>query len=164
MATSSFMSHNYSSSQSEVPKDHYTLFHPGKHDTDFLSRNETIEWNNEKINYTRAFGDVILNHGRVTWTIPGLAPPSPNTNGRTFQLSTDLTCIAALLGGWYWARTHAMIRYRNPLMFPSHLFEQPNGHGRDRRVRVSSSGATKNSLTGAHFKCIQNESPDFGMV
>ncbi|GFY27044.1 hypothetical protein TNCV_2066651 [Trichonephila clavipes] len=42
----------------------------------------------------------ILNHGQVTWTTPELAPPSPNyhTNGRTFQLSTDLTCIAALHG------------------------------------------------------------------
>ncbi|GFU58488.1 hypothetical protein TNCV_697491 [Trichonephila clavipes] len=45
---------------------------------------------------------VILNHGQVTWTTPELAPPSPNyhTNGRTFQLSTDLTCIAALHGNW----------------------------------------------------------------
>ncbi|GFY33169.1 hypothetical protein TNCV_1240201 [Trichonephila clavipes] len=44
---------------------------------------------------------VILNHGRVTWTAPELAPPSPNyhTNGRTFQLSTDLAYIAALHGG-----------------------------------------------------------------
>ncbi|GFX62208.1 hypothetical protein TNCV_3305821 [Trichonephila clavipes] len=44
---------------------------------------------------------VILNHGQVTWTTPELAPPSPNyhTNWRTFQLSTDLTCIAALHGG-----------------------------------------------------------------
>ncbi|GFS56010.1 hypothetical protein TNCV_2564531 [Trichonephila clavipes] len=43
-------------------------------------------------------GHVILNHGQVTWTTPELAPPSPNyhTNGRTFQLWTDLTCIAAL--------------------------------------------------------------------
>ncbi|GFW75674.1 hypothetical protein TNCV_4428571 [Trichonephila clavipes] len=63
----------------------------------------------------------ISNHGQVTWTIPELAPPllttTPHhTNGRTFQLSTDLTRIAALLGGslCYWARTHnmsAMIRY-----------------------------------------------------
>ncbi|GFU78020.1 hypothetical protein TNCV_4854981 [Trichonephila clavipes] len=44
---------------------------------------------------------VILNHGQVTWTTPELAPPSPNyhTNGKMFQLSTDLTCIAALHGG-----------------------------------------------------------------
>ncbi|GFU69885.1 hypothetical protein TNCV_113041 [Trichonephila clavipes] len=44
---------------------------------------------------------VILNHGQVTWTTPELAPPSPNyhANGRTFQLSTDLTCIAALHDG-----------------------------------------------------------------
>ncbi|GFT62411.1 uncharacterized protein TNCV_4717751 [Trichonephila clavipes] len=44
---------------------------------------------------------VILNHGQVTWTTPELAPPSPNyyTNGRTFQLSTDLTFIAALHDG-----------------------------------------------------------------
>ncbi|GFW97180.1 hypothetical protein TNCV_631851 [Trichonephila clavipes] len=41
---------------------------------------------------------VILNHGQVTWTTPKLAPTSPNyhTNGRSFQLSTDLTCIVAL--------------------------------------------------------------------
>ncbi|GFW40840.1 hypothetical protein TNCV_4368881 [Trichonephila clavipes] len=44
---------------------------------------------------------VILNHGQVTWTTPELAPSSPNyhTSGRSFQLSTDLTCIAALHGG-----------------------------------------------------------------
>ncbi|GFU43693.1 ATP-dependent DNA helicase [Trichonephila clavipes] len=47
---------------------------------------------------------VILNHGQVTWATPELAPPSPNfpphhTNWRTLQLSTDLTCIAALHGG-----------------------------------------------------------------
>ncbi|GFV73741.1 hypothetical protein TNCV_3548901 [Trichonephila clavipes] len=32
------------------------------------------------------------------WTTPELAPPSPNypTNGRIFQLSTDLTYITAL--------------------------------------------------------------------
>ncbi|GFS82099.1 transposase, partial [Trichonephila clavipes] len=45
-----------------------------------------------------ATNHVILNHGQVTWRKPELAPPSPNyhTNGKTFQLSTDLTCIAAL--------------------------------------------------------------------
>ncbi|GFX30559.1 hypothetical protein TNCV_3462091 [Trichonephila clavipes] len=47
---------------------------------------------------------VILNHGQETWTTPQLAPPlltnTPNhTNGRAFELSTDLTCIAALHGG-----------------------------------------------------------------
>ncbi|GFU22020.1 hypothetical protein TNCV_405781 [Trichonephila clavipes] len=44
---------------------------------------------------------VVLNHGRVTWTAPELAPPSPNyyTNERMFQLSTDLACTAALHGG-----------------------------------------------------------------
>ncbi|GFU25315.1 uncharacterized protein TNCV_1739561 [Trichonephila clavipes] len=47
---------------------------------------------------------VILNHGQVAWTTPELAPPllttTPHhTNGRTFQLLTDLTCIAALHGG-----------------------------------------------------------------
>ncbi|GFW64812.1 RNase H domain-containing protein [Trichonephila clavipes] len=36
-----------------------------------------------------------MNHGQVTWTTPELAP-NYHTNGRTFQLSTDLTCIAAL--------------------------------------------------------------------
>ncbi|GFV32378.1 hypothetical protein TNCV_1676641 [Trichonephila clavipes] len=41
---------------------------------------------------------VILNHGQVTWTTPELTPPSPSnhTNGRTFELSTGLTYIAAL--------------------------------------------------------------------
>ncbi|GFV97679.1 hypothetical protein TNCV_2312661 [Trichonephila clavipes] len=36
---------------------------------------------------------VILNHGQVTWTTPELTSPSPNyhTNGKTFELSTDLT-------------------------------------------------------------------------
>ncbi|GFW44595.1 hypothetical protein TNCV_4481411 [Trichonephila clavipes] len=44
---------------------------------------------------------VILSHGQVTWMTPELALPSPNyyTNRRTFQLSTDLTCIAGLHGG-----------------------------------------------------------------
>ncbi|GFU71386.1 hypothetical protein TNCV_2584571 [Trichonephila clavipes] len=49
--------------------------------------------------YTRAFGDEPrnLNHGQVTWSTPELAPPLlTTTNGRTVQLSTDLTCIAAL--------------------------------------------------------------------
>ncbi|GFV13867.1 hypothetical protein TNCV_523461 [Trichonephila clavipes] len=38
----------------------------------------------------------ILNHGQVTWMTPELTPPSPNyhTNGRTFEISTDFTCIA----------------------------------------------------------------------
>ncbi|GFW57989.1 hypothetical protein TNCV_2741351 [Trichonephila clavipes] len=37
----------------------------------------------------------------MTKMTPELAPPSPNfhTNGRTFDLSTDLTSIALLLGG-----------------------------------------------------------------
>ncbi|GFU73504.1 hypothetical protein TNCV_931901 [Trichonephila clavipes] len=47
---------------------------------------------------------VILTHGQVTWTTPELAPPHLTTtlhhiNGRTFQLPTDLACIAALHGG-----------------------------------------------------------------
>ncbi|GFT72285.1 uncharacterized protein TNCV_1390091 [Trichonephila clavipes] len=45
---------------------------------------------------------VILNHGQVTWTTPELAPPlltTTHTCGKTYQLSTDLTCIAALHGG-----------------------------------------------------------------
>ncbi|GFY11686.1 hypothetical protein TNCV_4231551 [Trichonephila clavipes] len=52
------------------------------------------------LGYTRAFDDVILNHGQVTWTTPELAPPSPNyhTNGRTFQLSTHLACTVVLSG------------------------------------------------------------------
>ncbi|GFT96095.1 uncharacterized protein TNCV_4051071 [Trichonephila clavipes] len=37
---------------------------------------------------------VIWNHGQVTWSTPKLVSPSPNyhTSGRTFRLSTDLTC------------------------------------------------------------------------
>ncbi|GFV01776.1 hypothetical protein TNCV_2258371 [Trichonephila clavipes] len=66
--------------------------------------NNRSDWRMVTSYYTRAFGDgpQFLNHGQVTWTTPELAPPSPNyhtTNGRTFQLSTDLTCIAALHGG-----------------------------------------------------------------
>ncbi|GFX12360.1 hypothetical protein TNCV_64061 [Trichonephila clavipes] len=40
---------------------------------------------------------VILNHGQVARTTPELAPPSPNyhTNGRTSELSTDLSCTAS---------------------------------------------------------------------
>ncbi|GFW12604.1 hypothetical protein TNCV_818561 [Trichonephila clavipes] len=43
----------------------------------------------------------MLNHGKVTWTTPELAPPSPNylTNGKTLELSTDLECISVLHGG-----------------------------------------------------------------
>ncbi|GFT13463.1 hypothetical protein TNCV_2515121 [Trichonephila clavipes] len=42
---------------------------------------------------------VILNHGQVTRTTPELVLPLltttlHHTNGRTFELSTDLTCIA----------------------------------------------------------------------
>ncbi|GFX46395.1 HTH_Tnp_Tc3_2 domain-containing protein [Trichonephila clavipes] len=43
----------------------------------------------------------VLNHGQVTWTTPELAPLLLTTtahHGRMFQLSTDLTCIAALHG------------------------------------------------------------------
>ncbi|GFX18818.1 uncharacterized protein TNCV_4143391 [Trichonephila clavipes] len=44
---------------------------------------------------------VTLSHGQVTWMTPELAPPllttTPHhTNGRTFELSTDLTGIAPL--------------------------------------------------------------------
>ncbi|GFW65368.1 hypothetical protein TNCV_396341 [Trichonephila clavipes] len=44
---------------------------------------------------------VVLNHGQVTRTASELEPNSPNyhTNGRTFELLTDLTCIAPLHGG-----------------------------------------------------------------
>ncbi|GFU74310.1 hypothetical protein TNCV_4440301, partial [Trichonephila clavipes] len=47
--------------------------------------------------YTRAFGDGPrhFDHGQVTWTTPETGTHSPNypttPNGRTFQLSTDLT-------------------------------------------------------------------------
>ncbi|GFW99835.1 hypothetical protein TNCV_3420641 [Trichonephila clavipes] len=44
---------------------------------------------------------VILSHGQVTKSTPELATPSPNyhTNGRTFDLSTDLMSIASLHDG-----------------------------------------------------------------
>ncbi|GFV48820.1 endonuclease-reverse transcriptase [Trichonephila clavipes] len=48
---------------------------------------------------------VILNHGQGTWTTPELAPPLLTTTPHqreTFQLSTDLTCIAALHGNGLW--------------------------------------------------------------
>ncbi|GFX04800.1 hypothetical protein TNCV_2247831 [Trichonephila clavipes] len=53
---------------------------------------------------------VILNLGQVTGTTPELAPPlltTNHTNGRTFQHSTDLTCIVPYTAGlkWHWART-----------------------------------------------------------
>ncbi|GFU96221.1 hypothetical protein TNCV_855941 [Trichonephila clavipes] len=55
-----------------------------------------------KLSYTRAFGygSHKLNQGQVTRTTVQLAPPSPNyhTIRRTFELSTDLTCIAPLHG------------------------------------------------------------------
>ncbi|GFT77270.1 hypothetical protein TNCV_3165661 [Trichonephila clavipes] len=43
----------------------------------------------------------ILKNSQMTRATPELAQPSPNyhTNERTFQLSIDLTCIAALHGG-----------------------------------------------------------------
>ncbi|GFV67558.1 hypothetical protein TNCV_4622381 [Trichonephila clavipes] len=55
-------------------------------------------------------GHVTLNYGQVTWTTPELAPSSPNyhTNWRTFELSTDLTCNAALHGGPNYSRNDIM--------------------------------------------------------
>ncbi|GFS74285.1 hypothetical protein TNCV_3279781 [Trichonephila clavipes] len=51
----------------------------------------------------RDFGDRprMWNHGQVTRKAPELATASPNyhTNGRMFELSTDLMCIASLGGG-----------------------------------------------------------------
>ncbi|GFY03363.1 hypothetical protein TNCV_1173211 [Trichonephila clavipes] len=53
--------------------------------------------------YSGIFGDGHLNFD--PWSsdedAPEIAPSSPNyhTNGRTFELSTDLTCIAPLHGG-----------------------------------------------------------------
>ncbi|GFW25670.1 uncharacterized protein TNCV_1309311 [Trichonephila clavipes] len=66
------------------------------------------------INSTRgllATEHVILNHGQVTWTTPELATPSPNyhTKGRTFQLLTDLMCIAALHDGSLVVPSHGPI-------------------------------------------------------
>ncbi|GFX11409.1 hypothetical protein TNCV_2804701 [Trichonephila clavipes] len=45
---------------------------------------------------------VILSHGQMTRTTLELAPLSPNyhTNGKTFELSTDLTCIAPFHDGY----------------------------------------------------------------
>ncbi|GFW58583.1 hypothetical protein TNCV_718831 [Trichonephila clavipes] len=69
---------------------------------------------------------VILKHGQMTRATPELATPSPNyhTNERTFQLSIDLTCIAAPTAGLlrHWARTRdmpTMIRYHDHL-YPGH--------------------------------------------
>ncbi|GFS91505.1 hypothetical protein TNCV_1139401 [Trichonephila clavipes] len=66
---------------------------------------------------------VILKNGQMTRATPELEPPSPNyhTNERTFQLSIDLTGIAALHGGSFlhWARTRdmpTMIRYLDHLI------------------------------------------------
>ncbi|GFW92262.1 hypothetical protein TNCV_3541481 [Trichonephila clavipes] len=46
---------------------------------------------------------VILNHGQVTRMKPQLSLPFPNYHttptGKTFELSTDLKCIASLHGG-----------------------------------------------------------------
>ncbi|GFX54787.1 hypothetical protein TNCV_2556731 [Trichonephila clavipes] len=44
---------------------------------------------------------VILKHGQVTRTTPEMSSSSPNyhTNGKTFELLTDLRCIAPLHGG-----------------------------------------------------------------
>ncbi|GFV42674.1 alpha-2 adrenergic receptor [Trichonephila clavipes] len=71
--------------------------------------------------YTRALGEGPRNFEPWSSNVDdtGAGTPSPNyhTNGRTFQLSTDLTCIAALQDRslvWYWARTYdmpTMIRY-----------------------------------------------------
>ncbi|GFW01864.1 hypothetical protein TNCV_3028351 [Trichonephila clavipes] len=53
---------------------------------------------------TRLSGDGSRNfapfHGQVTRKIPELSPPSRNyySNGRTFQLSTDLMCFTPLHG------------------------------------------------------------------
>ncbi|GFW11302.1 hypothetical protein TNCV_3808221 [Trichonephila clavipes] len=51
---------------------------------------------------------VILNYGQVTRTTPELVSPSPNyrTNGRMFELTTDLTCIALLQGFLAEGRVH----------------------------------------------------------
>ncbi|GFW93210.1 hypothetical protein TNCV_3333701 [Trichonephila clavipes] len=84
---------------------------------------------------------VILNHGHVTWTTPKLAAPSPNyhTNGRTFQLLTDLTCIAALHGGYSRAfgdgpRNHGQVTWTTPELAPT----SPNHHSTATGGRFSS--------------------------
>ncbi|GFU76612.1 uncharacterized protein TNCV_1272611 [Trichonephila clavipes] len=53
--------------------------------------------------YTRAFGD--RSHNFEPWSSDednngvGITSPNYDTNGRTFELSTDLRCIAPLHGG-----------------------------------------------------------------
>ncbi|GFX27091.1 hypothetical protein TNCV_439971 [Trichonephila clavipes] len=75
-------------------------FGDGPHSFEHRSSDKTPSPNfHTKPIYTRAFGDESHDFEpwpQVTWTTPELAP---HTNGRTFQLSTDLTCIAALHGG-----------------------------------------------------------------
>ncbi|GFV13060.1 hypothetical protein TNCV_1987151 [Trichonephila clavipes] len=69
----------------------------------------------------------MLNHDQVTRTTPELAPPSLNyhTNGKTFELSTDLTCVnPPTLGVFSGIRTRDMpakIRYLDELDSPSRL-------------------------------------------
>ncbi|GFW73023.1 hypothetical protein TNCV_831421 [Trichonephila clavipes] len=73
-----------------------------------------------------AMDHVILNHDQVTWATPELAP-----NGKTFQFSTDLACIAALHGGSLDSRTRdkashdpipISLGYRGHLAFSNFLF------------------------------------------
>ncbi|GFX47166.1 hypothetical protein TNCV_2747421 [Trichonephila clavipes] len=70
----------------------------------------------------RAFGDGPCNFepwsSDVEDTLAGTPYPKYHTNGRTFKILTDLTCIEPLHGGSlvYWARTrdkasHDPIRY-----------------------------------------------------
>ncbi|GFW44780.1 hypothetical protein TNCV_4510941 [Trichonephila clavipes] len=56
-----------------------------------------------EFHYTRAFGDGPRNLEPWSSDVDDTRADTPSlnyhTNGRTFQLSTDLTCIAALHGG-----------------------------------------------------------------
>ncbi|GFV47423.1 hypothetical protein TNCV_4830791 [Trichonephila clavipes] len=81
----------------------FRLFKLGQSSTvvgKFLERESQVV---KKASYSRAFGDVPRNF--EPWLSDEdeheLAPPSPNyhTNGRTFELSTNLMCIATLHGG-----------------------------------------------------------------
>ncbi|GFV39851.1 hypothetical protein TNCV_4144881 [Trichonephila clavipes] len=70
---------------------------------------------------------VILNHGQVTRTPFELAPSSPNyrTNGRMFDLSTDLTYIAPLHGRSLMVLGSNAWHYNFGMEFLARLLESP---------------------------------------
>ncbi|GFV42702.1 hypothetical protein TNCV_840571 [Trichonephila clavipes] len=59
----------------------------------------SIIWGPQATRGLLATDHVILSHGQVTWTIPELAPPLLTTTPHQREdVSTDITCIAALHG------------------------------------------------------------------